>query len=478
MKHRLRTVALWLLVLAVLVGLGALAIRHRGERALERKLAELRAQGEKLTVRELFGEPSPGDAQHHARFDGVLKQLPQPPAWASSAERMKLFAPGRARVLWSNAVGVPDGAKANVFLATWEDAARDIRGVDVVLDQVRVELATPPRSTGADFDRDPLNAPMPNLVTMRIAALWLSAAVALNLHEDDVESALANLTGLLNLTLAYEGNPTLVCQMIRVAISGLAAGVTWDALHYTGWTEPQLAHLQATWQRFNPTVTAASTLEAERAFILSVSLNLRSRNAPSLSQVTGVPPSPGVVLVDTAWREIFSSRDIISGLNEMQTLIQSARLLRDDAAWPQIDSLLAVEENRRIGKATWVRAVTHPITTGAIPNLRKALGTVARNETLRQMTLAAIAIRRYELRHGRPPASLDALVPALLSKLPHDSFSGQPLRYRLTDTGGYVLYSVGLDGQDDGGDTTPTTNNKSWTIWDSRDAVWPKPLEE
>jgi hypothetical protein len=49
---------------------------------------------------------------------------------------------------------------------------------------------------------------------------------------------------------------------------------------------------------------------------------------------------------------------------------------------------------------------------------------------------------------------LNDLVPQLLSAMPADPFDGKPLRYhRLTK--GYVVYSVGVDGHDDGGREKP-----------------------
>ncbi|MBI3880114.1 MAG: hypothetical protein HY301_08610 [Verrucomicrobia bacterium] len=97
------------------------------------------------------------------------------------------------------------------------------------------------------------------------------------------------------------------------------------------------------------------------------------------------------------------------------------------------------------------------------------------------MTLAAIALRRHELRHGKLPDELDALVPEFLPTLPHDCFSDRPLRYRLNADGTFTLYSVGEDGKDDGGDARPKTPPKagaSWQLWDGADAVWPRAADE
>jgi hypothetical protein len=53
--------------------------------------------------------------------------------------------------------------------------------------------------------------------------------------------------------------------------------------------------------------------------------------------------------------------------------------------------------------------------------------------------------------------------------------SGKALRYHLRPgDGDFLLYSVGEDGKDDGGDPTQQEGKKSYRqIWDGRDAVWP-----
>jgi len=59
--------------------------------------------------------------------------------------------------------------------------------------------------------------------------------------------------------------------------------------------------------------------------------------------------------------------------------------------------------------------------------------------------------------------------------MPVDFMDGQPLRYRVEIDGTWRLYSVGLDGKDDGGDALPAQAWNSYkTIWDGSDAVWPR----
>ena len=72
------------------------------------------------------------------------------------------------------------------------------------------------------------------------------------------------------------------------------------------------------------------------------------------------------------------------------------------------------------------------------------------------------------------PPRLEALVPEFLAAVPHDYMSAKPVVYRLKDAGSYVLYSVGVDGKDDGGDPAPPPG-KAPGLWEGRDAVWPSP---
>jgi len=71
----------------------------------------------------------------------------------------------------------------------------------------------------------------------------------------------------------------------------------------------------------------------------------------------------------------------------------------------------------------------------------------------RDATLTVIALELYHRRHNAWPTKLDELVPALLPAVSLDRFDGQPLRYVVRE-GRPVLYSLGADLDDDGGQPT------------------------
>jgi hypothetical protein len=68
----------------------------------------------------------------------------------------------------------------------------------------------------------------------------------------------------------------------------------------------------------------------------------------------------------------------------------------------------------------------------------------------------ACALERYRLAHGEYPKSLGTLAPQFIEKPPHDIINGQPLKYRRTEGGLFVLYSVGWNETDDGGQVALT----------------------
>jgi hypothetical protein len=74
--------------------------------------------------------------------------------------------------------------------------------------------------------------------------------------------------------------------------------------------------------------------------------------------------------------------------------------------------------------------------------------------TRRQMMLVALDIEDFIAEYGRPPESLGELIEAQSIEAPDyafDVFSGERLRYEPGEGGGYALWSIGRDLEDDGG---------------------------
>lgn len=85
-----------------------------------------------------------------------------------------------------------------------------------------------------------------------------------------------------------------------------------------------------------------------------------------------------------------------------------------------------------------------------LPAVMKVQNAFDRTEQYDRNIQIAFALAAYQAETGRYPAKLDELAPKYLATVPADLFSGRPLIYRPTKKG-YVFYSVGINGKDDGG---------------------------
>ncbi|MEX0775953.1 MAG: hypothetical protein WD042_09605 [Phycisphaeraceae bacterium] len=102
----------------------------------------------------------------------------------------------------------------------------------------------------------------------------------------------------------------------------------------------------------------------------------------------------------------------------------------------------------------------HPLSLSLMPNYGVEVWPWCSPVAHSHMAATALAIKLYELEHGRRPATLADLVPAYLPAVPQDPFAPQPAPIQYlpngapTDAGTVgpaILYSVGRDGVDQGG---------------------------
>jgi hypothetical protein len=85
-----------------------------------------------------------------------------------------------------------------------------------------------------------------------------------------------------------------------------------------------------------------------------------------------------------------------------------------------------------------------------VPAVLKVQFAHDRNEQTQRNLHVAFALAQYRSEHGHYPKRLAALAPLYLAEVPGDLFAGKALTYRPSDNG-YLLYSVGMNGQDDQG---------------------------
>ena len=100
------------------------------------------------------------------------------------------------------------------------------------------------------------------------------------------------------------------------------------------------------------------------------------------------------------------------------------------------------------------------------PNFKGAVWVSVQRETERGLAMTAVALNRYQRKHGQLPAGLEGLMPEFLLSVPRDCVNGQPLHYKPLDKQTFILYSVGQDGQDNGGDARPVKSGGKPGLWE------------
>lgn len=73
------------------------------------------------------------------------------------------------------------------------------------------------------------------------------------------------------------------------------------------------------------------------------------------------------------------------------------------------------------------------------------------------------ALAAYHVDHDSYPEALADLAPKYLMKIPKDTFADDEFRYGRHEDG-YLLYSIGINGRDDGGSSDDSQNHDDLAI--------------
>ena len=493
-----------LISVLALAGLAALfAVLHNGraKRTLRAFKADLIARGEKLTIAEMT-PPAQPEAQRAA--SDLMRAMWQLRAGLvvpnNPPKAMAQVVPGKASVGWKE-FGIRDAQKTN----TWEELAEDLKLNAAALELLREALDRPQFDMNLNYKMG-FNLPLGSLARHKTVAQWLSAAALNDLHAGRLSEAAANLNALFSLVNASRDQRLIICQLVRIAIAAIGIPPTWEALQADGWTDAQLAGIQqglATLEFLQPMEQASAM---ERAIGIEMFDRLRSSNAErrqwfrgnafgAAPAPTGTPTPTNIAEVpefalewskerwsvlnsfaqENAWRWLWSYDDELRYVQSLQAMMEVPRHARLTGAFASARSRGA-NEIRRLRPAGNLGSVRYFLSDMLAPAMERASAKAARLEVQRELTVTAIALKRYSLRHGNPAPTLAALVPEFLPQTPKDLIDGQALRYRLHSDGTFLLYSVNEDGRDDGGDPRPTSPaSQNYSFGNGRDMVWPMP---
>jgi len=489
-----------LLVAAVFVA-GLFGAHFYLRASTARYRAELVRKGEKLDVSELLPPPVTPESNGAPALMVAVMKLPKGTTSEISPMGMKLIAPGRAVVGWRQ----PDlRAPASEETNTWEQLAQQCRDSAAALDEVHAALELPEFDFNVHYLQG-FSALLPHLSSLKMVAQRLKTSTMLHLHEGNLELAFHDLQSLLELCRTLEHERLMISQLVHVAYVSIALNTTWEALQADGWSDSQLLELQRRWEKLRILEPCAQSLTMERAMMLPALEQMRHSSALYKGYFSGFASSGGSSTTDpldavgegfktgfeglqgVVWSKFSSYNDERRYLAIQQVIIEASRQpasRRFDVA----EAKQAKESLARLGyreEQSFGTEQSHGLAPAPdiVPLLAASLMKFHSKsfaaETQRELAVVAIAIKRYQLRHGSAPSALGLLAPDFLAEVPLDRMDGKPLRYRLEPTGGFLLYSVGSDGADDGGNggraqgTSSTTFPTSWV--NGKDWVWPQP---
>jgi membrane protease YdiL (CAAX protease family) len=306
----------------------------------------------------------------------------------------------------------------------------------------------------------------------------LVARAMLRLSRGKVDESWEDLLTYYRLTRLIGEGPTVVDAMVgrsrdRAACAGVQA-----FLQYATLTAAQIARMREDLDRLPPMPKMADQLdEAERFTYLNVVLDCSREGRASLVELERSAGDPAL----NGSKELKSVVQLLIRHSEI-TAIDWDLILRMGNSW--FDRIAdALRKPTRAAQKESLRKLNEDFrdlrkTAENAASLEKAMRGDARkvfSERLGQvilimfspsialetsvedpaamtfeLTKLAFALAAYHADNGSYPAKLADLTPKYVREVPSDIFNDADLHYR-REGGGYLLYSVGINGKDDGG---------------------------
>ena len=494
----------WLLAPVLLLAAAVLFVvveRVRGTLGLRHWEREMRARGEKFSMEEL-APPLPNDpaiklvSAEEAR--GLLTVATMPQSFPGT---LTPAASGKARSLVSLDHWLDNDGKTN----SWAELAPVLDSTLREIPALRATLTNQAFFIRLNY-QEGFNLLLPQLAGYKTAAQAMNCATIRALHEGRFDEAFENLLAGTYATRLAEGDGVLISQLVRIACATITTAGLWEALQSDGFSDAQWAALQARWQQQEFMRAFASCLQMERALAATAydgrqySLRqLASMNGMGGPFGTGQEDSPRGEIAEmfrplfdflqparrlallAVWRMAWVQQDQLYHHEQMQRLIDTLRRQATERRIPTQPSK-PDEDEFNVGSQFLAEGATgfydrsrHWLALQIMPAFGNAGAKAERAEVLRELALAAIALKRHQLRHHRLPPTLEALVPEFLPRPPHDWYSGQPLHYQPNADGSFVLYSVGPNGSDDHGSGLDAKGDlRGLFAAPALDIVWPQ----
>jgi hypothetical protein len=278
------------------------------------------------------------------------------------------------------------------------------------------------------------------------------------LHSERPTGALDRIQSMLHVGAAVRDEPFAISQILRIAIHAVAVRSIERLLGMAVPTDDDLRKLadQLTAERGEDLVSPA--IRGERAGHNRQFDDIESGKidfADFIAKISDTKQLPtlqlriGALLYRPRWYEDHAR--LLRQFNECER-IAKLPFWEQSVEWARFHDEMLAAKAQGDREKRWIYSVL------LMPAVNKIAGAAERDNALISCMLTALAAERFRLANQRWPDKLDELCPQFLSKVPTDSYDGEPLRLAKRDDG-IVIYSVGEDGGDNGGERlTPSAS--------------------
>jgi hypothetical protein len=317
---------------------------------------------------------------------------------------------------------------------------------------------------------------LPHLANVKKACQRLQLRACAELATGQTEAALDDVKLMFYLAESPGNEPFLISHLVRLACIQIALQPVWEGLAARRWSDAELKALETLLSGRDFVASTKKALDGEQAAgILTIELVRRKGLDYLLAIDNQTQPPPWCqslihglsAIVPSGWyyQEKLSYCQlhhllIGTSLEPAQRRISPREVAANTEAF-------ARAVNRGGGPGDKIKAILEHRFLAALllPSLGKAGPKAAAVQVALDQAMLGCALERYRLASGRLPDRLDALVPNFIAALPRDVISGEPYRYRRIADQQFVLYSVGWDEVDDGG-------NPGQAVFDQEQGDW------
>jgi hypothetical protein len=313
---------------------------------------------------------------------------------------------------------------------------------------------------------------LPYAQDTRFVASVLSYEILLKAQEGDMDGAMMSARCMIQAQRAIGDEPTTISMLVRVAIRRIAVTKLERILAQGEPSEKSLADLQGLLEESEKDPLLLIGARGERAMGDGFLLSIQNGDTPASQALAGLGSAPkGIAeMLDNIRFRFFPGSIKASRATLLRFNNQVVELAK-----------LSPEAQRQQMK-------TSKIDVEALPRLARLLAVAwqkvaeASHRDSANMRCGAVmlAAERYRKANGRWPEKITDLVPRFLAKVPIDPFDNKPLRLLRTKEG-LTIYSVSVDGVDDGGkldDRLFPGTDYGFRLWDVSKRRQPPKAEE